>query len=175
MSDEKKSRPSFSPGSRWKIGLDAALRTALVLAVVVMLNYVGAKFYHRYYLSQQTRVTLSSRTLTVLHSLTNRVSVTLYFDRKDEFYPDILALLDEYRTANKNISVRTVDYVRDAGEAEKVKAQYRLAGANDKNLVIFDCGGRVKVVPGDAVSRVLGCVRLGRKTDAVIRELRGER
>ena len=153
MSNDAKSRPSFSPGSRWKIGLDAALRTALVLAVVVMLNYVGAKFYHRYYLSQQTRVTLSSRTLTVLHSLTNRVSVTLYFDRKDEFYPDILALLDEYRTANKNISVRTVDYVRDAGEAEKVKAQYRLAGANEKNLVIFDCGGRVKVVPGDALSQ----------------------
>ena len=32
-----------------------------------------------------------------------------------------------------------------------------------------------KVVPGDAVSRVLGCVRLGRKTDAIIRDLRGER
>jgi AbrB family looped-hinge helix DNA binding protein len=32
-----------------------------------------------------------------------------------------------------------------------------------------------KVVPGDAVSRVLGCVRLHRETDAVIRDLRGER
>jgi bifunctional DNA-binding transcriptional regulator/antitoxin component of YhaV-PrlF toxin-antitoxin module len=31
-----------------------------------------------------------------------------------------------------------------------------------------------KVAPGDAVSRVLGCVRLDRKTDAILRELRGD-
>jgi len=47
------------------------------------------------------------------------VAVTLYYDRQDDFYPDIVALLNEYRLANPRISVRTVDYVRDAGEAEK--------------------------------------------------------
>ena len=31
-----------------------------------------------------------------------------------------------------------------------------------------------KVVPGDAVSQVLGCVRPGRKTDAIIRDMRGD-
>jgi antitoxin PrlF len=31
-----------------------------------------------------------------------------------------------------------------------------------------------KVVPGDPVSRVRGCVRMGKRTDAVIRDLRGE-
>ncbi len=153
MSEEKKSRPSFSPASRWGIGFDVVLRTALVLAVVVMANYLGAKFFHRFYLSSQTRVALSSRTLNVLHSMTNAVNVTLYFDRKDEFYPDIVALLNEYRAADKNISLRTVDYVRDAGEAEQVKAQYKLAGAADKDLVIFDCGGRVKMVSGDALTQ----------------------
>jgi AbrB family looped-hinge helix DNA binding protein len=37
--------------------------------------------------------------------------------------------------------------------------------------------GRVivtKVLEGDAVTRVQGCLRLGRKTDLVIRELRGD-
>ncbi len=153
MSEGKKSRPSFSPASRWGIAFDVVLRTALVLAVVVMANYLGAKFFHRFYLSSQTRVALSSRTLNVLHSMTNAVNVTLYFDRKDEFYPDIVALLNEYRAADKNISLHTVDYVRDAGEAEQVKAQYKLAGAADKDLVIFDCGGRVKMVSGDALTQ----------------------
>ena len=153
MSAENTSRPSFSPANRWKIGLDVALRTALVLAVVVMVNYLGAKFFHRFYLSSQTRVALSSRTLTVLRSITNVVTVTLYFDRKDEFYPDIVALLNEYRAANKNLSLRTVDFVRDAGEAELVKAQYKLTGAADKDLVIFDCAGRVKMVSGDALTQ----------------------
>ena len=129
--DAKKDRPSFSPASRWGIGLDVVLRTVLVLAVMVMLNYLGAKFYHRYYLSSQTRAELSTRSLAVLRGLTNHVEVTLYYDTHDEgnFYPDILALLNEYRAANNNISVRTVDYMADAGEAEKVKEKYNLPGS----------------------------------------------
>ncbi len=153
MATDQKSRPSFSPANRWKIGFDVVLRTALVVAVVAMLNFLGARFFHRAYWSSQTRVQLSSRTLTVLQSLTNKVSVTLYFDRKADFYPAIVALLDEYRAANKNISFRTVDYVRDAGEAEKVKSQYNLNAATDKNLIIFDQGGRFRVGAGDAITQ----------------------
>ena len=147
------SQPSFSPRHRWKIGFDAVVRTALVLAVVMMVNYLGAQFFHRFYLSSQTRVELSSRTVSVLHSLTNRITVTLYYDRQDDFYPDIVALLNEYRSVTPKISVRTVDYVRDAGEAEKVKVQYKLDSAMDKNLVIFDYEGRVKIANGDALTQ----------------------
>jgi ABC-type uncharacterized transport system len=128
-----------------------AVRTALVCAVVVMLNYLGAQFFHRFYLSSQTRVALSSRTLSVLQSLTNRVTVTLYYDKHDEFYPAIIALLNEYRSANPKIVVNTVDYVRDAGAAEKIKEQYKLDAATDKDLIIFDRDGRIKIVPGDAL------------------------
>ncbi len=154
MSEAPKSRPSFSAARRWQIGLDVAVRTVLVLAVVVMVNLLGGKFYHRFFLSSQTRVQLSSRTVAALHSITNAVKVTLFFDTgKEEFYPDIVALLNEYRAVNQNISIRTVDYVQDPGEAEKVKAQYQLASAEDKNLVIFDCAGRVKMVSGDAITQ----------------------
>ena len=148
-------QPSFSRGRRWKIGLDLAVRTVLVCAVVVMMNFLGAQFFHRFYLSSQTRVHLSSRTLSVLHSLTNRVAVTLYYNRQDDFYPDIVALLKEYSLANPKISVHPVDYARDAGEAEKVKEQYKqfFTSQSDKNLVIFDCAGRVKIIPGDALAQ----------------------
>lgn len=146
-------QPSFSLRRRWKIGFDMVARTALVLAVVVMVNYLGTQFFRRFYLSSQTRVELSSRTVSVLHSLTNRATVTLYYDRKDDFYPDIVALLNEYRTINPKITVRTVDYLRDAGEAERVKEQYKLDSATDKNLVIFDCDGRVKIANGDALTQ----------------------
>ena len=142
------------------IGLDVVVRTALVLAVVVMLNYLGAQFFHRFYLSSQTNVGLSSRTLAVLNSLTNQMTVTLYYDTQDpeNFYPTLLALANEYHAANKNISVRTVDYETDPGEAEKVKEQYNLPGAADspnsppgKDLIIFSCGDRHDVVPGEAI------------------------
>jgi hypothetical protein len=149
-----KIQPSFSPGRRWKIGFDVIVRTALVLAVVVMLNYLGANFFHRFYLSSQTQQ-LSTRTLSVVNSITNRVAVTVYYDKTDDWYPMIMALLNEYHTANPDISVETVDYVRDAGEAEKIKEKYKLNSAKDKNLVIFDAGeNHVKIVNGDELSQV---------------------
>jgi hypothetical protein len=154
MSADQKSRPSFSPASRWRIGLDMVLRTILVVAVMGMANYLGTKFFHRYYLSSQTQMALSSRTLSILRSVTNHVDVTLYYDRKADFYQDVEALLSEYRDANRNISVQTVDYVRDPGAAEIVKQKYRqyFTSQSDKDLVIFDSGGRVKVFPGSALT-----------------------
>ena len=144
--------PSFSPRNRWKIGFDLCARTLLVLAAAVMLNFIGAQFFHRFYLSSRTRVQLYPRTLSVVHSLTNQVKVTLYYDRGDDFYPDIVALLKEYQAANPKISFQTVDPVRNPGEAEEVKAQYRLNTSGDKNLIIFDAGrGRVQICSGDAL------------------------
>ena len=133
------SQPSFSAGRRWKIGFDVAVRTALVLAVVVMVNYLGARFYGRFYLSSQTRVQLAPQTLDILKSLTNRVEVTLYYDKQDDYYPTIVALLNEYRSANPRFLVKTVDYERDPGEAQKIKERYNLNAPKDKNLIIFEC------------------------------------
>ncbi len=151
MATPPKPSPSFSRLRRWRIGFDVVLRTALVLAVVVMLNYLGAQFFHRFYLSSQTRVELSPRTLSVLHSITNRINVTLYYDKADEMFPTIAALLKEYQSANPKISVTTVDYKLDAGAAQKVKEKYKLSAQTDKDLVIFDCDGRVKIASGDTL------------------------
>jgi gliding motility-associatede transport system auxiliary component len=153
MTSLSKSQRSFSPGRRWKIGFDLAVRTVLVLAVVVMANYLGSLFTKRFYLSSQTRIRISPRTADVLRSMTNHVNVTLYYDTQDDFYPTILSLLNEYRAVNQDISIRTVDYVRDAGEAEKIKAKYNLNLPTDKNLIIFDCDGRYKTFPGDALTK----------------------
>ena len=156
MTATPKLPPSFSPGRRWKIGFDVVVRTALVLAVVVMVNYLSNAFNKRFYLSSQTRIEISPRTVDVLHSLTNQVTVTLYYDTQDDLYPTILSLLNAYqKTSPNHISIRTVDYVRNPGEAEKIKTQYKLNSPNDKNLIIFDAGGGrlPKVVPGDALAK----------------------
>jgi hypothetical protein len=157
MATHPKTQPSFSPGCRWKIGFNVAVRTVLVLSVVVMVNYLGAHFFGRFFLSSQTRVQLAPQTLNLLKSLTNQVNVTLYYNKQDDFYPTVVALLNEYRSANPRISVQTVDYVRNAGEAEKIKEQYKqyMNSPQDKNLVIFDSDRRVKIVPGDALAKYI--------------------
>jgi hypothetical protein len=159
MGTDSQKQPSFSPRQRWRIGFDVVVRTVLVLAVVVMVNYLGAQFFDRFrffgrvYLSSQTRIELSPRTVHLLDKLTNHIKVTLYYDRDDGLYPAVVALLNEYRSVSPLISVKAVDYVRDAGEAEKVKEQYKLNSPTDKNLVIFDCAGRVRIVNGNALAQ----------------------
>ncbi len=134
MPDEPKSRTSYSPGSRWSIAFDQVLRSLLALAVVVMANYIGLKYYHRFYLSSQTDTGLSPHSLAVVGTITNEMTVTLYYDTQDpnNFYPTLKALANEYNAVNKHITVRTVDYNRDPGEAAKVKEEYNLPGAADQ-------------------------------------------
>ena len=160
MSFEPTSRPSFSSSRRWSIGLDLFVRTVLVLVVAGLVNFLGAKYHHRFYWSPQTNVTLSPRTLTILRGVTNQLTVTLYYDTHDpeNFYQSIVAQLNEYHAANNKIIVRTVDYLHDPGAAEKIKAQYNLPGTTEnpnappsKDLIIFDSGQRSIVIPGEAI------------------------
>jgi hypothetical protein len=149
MSDQSKHRLSFSAAYRWQFALDVLVRTFLVLAVLAMVDYLGTLFFHRFYLSHQRHAGLAPITQGVLHSLTNQISVTLFYDRTDDFYHDITALLDEYKAVNPKLSYRTVDYARDPGDAEKVKQKYHLDSPEDKNLIIFDCNGSFKVCTGE--------------------------
>jgi len=154
MADALQFKPSFSAARRWGIRLDYMLRTAVVLALVGMVNYLGAYWYYRTQLSSQTRQSLSPLTVGLLHSLTNQVKVTLLYDKEDPLFTTVSALLNDYHNVNPRLRVTSVDYVWDAGDAEKVKSEYKddLASATNKNLIIFDCGGRVKVVNGNALA-----------------------
>lgn len=123
-----------------------------------MLNYIGGLFSKEFFLSSQTRVQLSSRTVSILHSLTNHVDVTVYYDRDDKMYSTIMALLDEYHRIDPRINVKVVDYERDPAEAAVITQKYHLPAQGlhpdkppAKNLIIFDCEGRSKLLPGDSL------------------------
>ena len=91
-------------------------------------------------------------TVKLLQSLTNRVRVVIYYNKNEGLYSTVSSLLDEYKLVNPKFSVETVDYLRDPGGAQKVKTDYKLASAAEKNLVIFECEGKVLVVDGKALA-----------------------
>jgi len=146
--------PSYSQVQKWTIGFRVCLLTLIVTGVLSLLNYLSREYYRRVHLSASTKLELSSRTVHYLKSLTNRVKVTIYYDKSDPLYSTLADLLKEYQVANPRITVRTVDYLRDAGAAQKVKAAYQLTGSSDKNLVIFEAeAGRWKAVDGKALAQ----------------------
>ena len=154
MAAELHPKPSFSPYRKWGIGLHVGFLLLVVLSVVVMSNYISQEYFLRFHISTRTRIELSPRTVGLLRSLTNQVKVTLYYDTDDEasLYGTVADLLGEYRLVNPRITIQTVDYIRDPGLAQKVKAKYNLTAPEAKNLVIFDCNRRVKTVEGNRLA-----------------------
>lgn len=151
MATERSYPPSFTRGRKWGIGFSKLVGLLAVVAIIGMVNYISHNFFfHRAVLSSQTRMQLSPRTIGLLKTVTNQIHITLYYDREDELFGMVRALLNEYRLANPNISVDVVDYVNNPADAQRLKTKYKLDAPTDKNLVIFDCAGRVKMVNGDA-------------------------
>lgn len=153
MASEPSTPPSFSPGRRWGTGFSVVLGVFAALAIVVLVNFISQNyFHHRAFVSRQTRIQLSPQTLGLLKSITNDVRVTLYYDKDDGMFTTISALLTEYHLANARITIETVDYNRNPTGAQQIKLRYNLTEATDKDLVIFDSGGRVKKIPGAALT-----------------------
>jgi ABC-type uncharacterized transport system involved in gliding motility auxiliary subunit len=154
MATDPHPRPTFSPYLRWGIGLHVLALALVVLSVVVMVNYISHEYFFRFHLSTRTRIQLSPRTVSLLRSVTNQVKVTLYYDTEDDeaLYSTVADLLGEYRLVNPRITVQTVDFMRAPEQAQKTKAKYNLSGPTGKNLVIFDCEGKVKAVDGNGLA-----------------------
>ncbi len=158
MATEDKSPPSFSPGRKWSIGLNVVLLTFFVFAVVVMANYLSRDYFYRFHLDTRAKLKLSPYTLGLLKSITNKVSVVLYYDQDNSIYTTVADLLNEYRATNPKITIQKVDYLKDPGLARQIQLEYKLPVSTDKNLVaknlvIFRSGDHTRVVPGDMLVR----------------------
>jgi hypothetical protein len=137
---------SFSAAQRWNVSLSVTLSVIALAALVLMVNYLALRHFKRVSLAANAKTELSPFTQRTLAMLTNDVAVTVYYDKNEPVFESVWQLLKEYSFANSRLRVEVVDYTRDAGAAQLVKARYQLGQATDKNLVIFDSGGRRKVV-----------------------------
>ena len=109
-------------------------------------NYLAARHYRRFAWAGSAQAELSPRTKQVLAAVTNEVRVTLYFDPEHPLFKMSQTLLKAYATANPRIVIETIDYTRDNSAALAAKRKYNLNDKNDRDLVIFDCQGRPKVI-----------------------------
>lgn len=137
--------PSFSVARKWSLSLSLCLAFCAVVALLVMTNYLAARHFKRWSLSDQAQAQLAPMTLRVLNAVTNPVKVTLYYDKRESLYNLSYNLLKAYRYANPLIDLDLVDYVNDPAKARAVKLAYKL-GETDRDLIIFDCQDRSKIV-----------------------------
>jgi len=147
--------PSFSPSRRWRIACHVVASSIAVLAVVILANYVSFGWFHRFRSGSRASETLSPLSLKLVRSLTNQVKITLFYDRDEPLYSTIADLADQYHNANPRITVQSVDYNRDPGAGLKVREACKQLLPGQKDVVIFECGGRQKIFQGNALTRVV--------------------
>ncbi len=132
--------PSFSPARRFRIGLQVLLSCVALLSIVVMANYLASRHYKRWDLTRERRHQLTPLTSRILKSITNEIHVVVFFDRDKAVFQSIQDLLKEYQYQYPKLVVEVVDYYRDAGGAQRIRAQYHLNSEKDQDMVIFKSG-----------------------------------
>ncbi len=134
---------------RIEVGFNIVLQIALVIAGLVMLNWIGNKYYARWDVSHGKNITLSPQTKALLGSLEKPVQVIVMFGNisevESEAARDAQALLREYQFAAKGkLTVENVNPYANLARAKDLQAQYKFQG--NENVVIFTYDGRHKFV-----------------------------
>jgi hypothetical protein len=141
----------FNRSRRWLTTLNLLLATVAMLALVVMLNYLASGHFKRFFWGGATNSRLSPSTLRVLKSLTNDVTVTIFF-RHNDVYTMVGSLLAEYQNANRaHVHVVDLDYLRSPAEAQILLARLHLDPAQ-KDFVAFESNGHHQIVNKDKLS-----------------------
>ncbi len=133
---------------RMAMGVNALVSAALALAVFLMLNYLSFRHFSRWDWSRQRFYSLSEKTQNLLAGLTNAVDVRVIVQPGHETSEDIGHLLAEYEAASPWVRVERVDPDRDLARTEELGRRFKLDRAN---LVVFEAGGRSRVVPVEEV------------------------
>jgi ABC-type uncharacterized transport system involved in gliding motility auxiliary subunit len=124
-------------------GLNTGLALLLMVALALMVNYLSARHYHRADWSRSAYYTLSDKTRSLLAGLKDPVDVIVFFQQDHPLYEDVDNLLREYEYASDRLRIERVDPDRDLARTEELALRYKVT---DRNVVVFDHGGRSKVV-----------------------------
>lgn len=143
--------PSFPSGRRLGIAIHVAVAAALLLAILLMVNYLAARHPVRKDLTSGDRFILSPLTIQVLQSLTNQVRITALFDSEVALFSHVDSMLQGYRGVSSKITLDVVDYSLAPGRAIQIRDRYNL-GRDDKDLVIFESGKETRFVRNSELS-----------------------
>jgi len=133
-----KNEPTSARASRRSAGLQSATNLALVIFILLIVNYVGFKHYSHVDLSTSQFYTLSPKTKEVLKKLDSplRITTILINNERAQYWDQTQNLLKEYqRVGGKNVNVEKVDPVYDRARAVALQNELHFSGTD--NLIIF--------------------------------------
>ena len=130
---------------RIAFGANVALSIILILALVVMANWIAKKYPKNYDFVQTSNLyKLSDKTKNIIKSLNQDVEFYVFSNPQDsELYSKIQRLLKAYNTVSPRVKLTMVDPVRDIN---KVRILARDLNVEEPDTVVVKIGDNKKVL-----------------------------
>ena len=131
---------------RIEIGINIVVQIIVLLAMVMMVNYLASKYFKRWNWVRGERSELSEMTRSVMGNLSKPMKAIVFFsDKTLEVNGDARSLLREYEFAARGkLSIEDVDPEENYARARELAVKYKFAGV--ENLIILDYDGRSKFI-----------------------------
>ncbi|SHF37743.1 ABC-type uncharacterized transport system involved in gliding motility, auxiliary component [Caldanaerobius fijiensis DSM 17918] len=118
---------------RLKYGSNALLVTAILLAILILVNVILAQKPIKWDMTKTGQYSLSDQTKQVLKNLKTDVTVYAFFKDGSGSKDRVKSLLDEYSTVSKRVKVIFIDPDKDPATAKKY-------GVTDYDTTVFIAG-----------------------------------
>lgn len=149
---------SYQFANRLKIA-NHWLQVLLIFTLIVGINYLAVRNFHRYDLTENNRYALSPETCAYVQEINNPVQVIITIpkssQRKEEqtLYRYVTQLLQEYVYESRKdggflINVEHVDIFTDLARADELSRQYGIA---QPNSILVLSGSNSRLIRGDEV------------------------
>ena len=118
---------------------------AIIIAVLLLLNFIGSSLFHRFDLTSDKRYTLSATSLNIIKQVENPLYIKVYMQGNlpaefKRLQQETRQLLEEFQAYNKNIIFEFVNPLENKDESmDQIKDLYR-KGLTPVNITVDDKG-----------------------------------
>jgi ABC-type uncharacterized transport system involved in gliding motility auxiliary subunit len=129
-----------------RYGATGGLGLVLVVLLVIMANWLGARHYQRWDWTSSKLYSLSDKSLELVGRLSSEVRVIVFMVPGSPIFDQAQELLERYQAASDEISVEYIDPEREPLKTQQLAEEFGISMAD---TVVFSVGDRTKYVTAD--------------------------
>lgn len=129
-------------GKKFKYGSYSTLVTALVLAILLAINFVAGKINIKKDLTQEKMYSLTDETYNILKDLKNDTKIIAFFETGNE-NQTFVNLFDKYKAGSNKVSVEYKDPIKNPQITQKYSSETAKVTTNS---VVVESGSKFKVI-----------------------------
>lgn len=129
-----------------RYGAAGGVAVVLVVGLVVMANWLGARHYKRWDWTSSKLYTLSEKSLDLVRNLDSEIRIVVFMVPGSPLFDQAQELLERYAAVSDKITVETIDPEREPLRTKALAEQFGITMAD---TVVFIAGDRTKYVTSE--------------------------